>query len=151
MKIYQKELIGIDLPWDKIGMGIGIIILLFAGWILFNSSTGNVVYATLGKNPISLIKDDATILHVKLTNPTNESVSNIVVLTETTGTNQLSVFPQQKTISQLGPQESREMEFNVVPLDPENNPFLPGTYRIDVRTTLNNTIYQTSVFLNVEK
>lgn len=150
MKIYQGGSLG-DLPLDKIG--IGILVIIVAG-ILVMSIQGTVyapLSATLIQNPVSLSKNESTVLHVGLTNPSANPQTNVIVSTQTLGTTQLSIYPQKQTVSTLGPQETRELDFLIVPIDAESKPFLPGNYRIDIQTEIEGKKYPVSVFLTVTK
>ncbi|MEK6902474.1 MAG: hypothetical protein AABX02_02710 [archaeon] len=152
MKVYNRNPLGIDLPpLESLVVPIIVVLLLVGGVLLFSNSTQTGLSARLIQNPIFLSANDSTILEVVLTNPTSATLSNIVLKTETLGSNQLSVYPAQQTIQSLGPNETRKLEFLVEPIDTPTSPFLPGNYRIDVKTMIQGQAYQTNVILTVEK
>ena len=152
MKVYNKNPLGIELPpLDNLVLPIIILLVFIGGFLIFSNATQTGLSARLIANPIFLSTNDSTILEVVLTNPTSTTLSNIVIKTETPGSDQLSVYPTQKIIQSLGPNETRKLEFLVAPIDTQTTPFLPGNYRIDVKTTIQGQAYQTNVILNVEK
>ncbi len=152
MKIYHQNPLDMRIgPLPETGKIIlAIVIIATVFWIASGAATP-VLNAQLEQNPLHLSTNDSTILQVLLTNPASTPQSNVKVTISTPGTTQLSVYPRTQTISRLGPQETRKLEFLIAPLNTPSNPFLPGTYRMDISTTLNNQTYLTSVFVNVEK
>jgi uncharacterized membrane protein len=151
MKIYQKNILGMDITTDKLLLAIAVLLVIGLILVLGTNSLNTTLSAHLTQNPASLSANDSSILQVTLTNPVNTPINNLTITAQTPGSTQLSVYPKKQTISTLGPQERREMEFLVVPIDTTNNPFLPGTYRIDLQTTIEGKSYTNSVFLTVEK
>ena len=152
MKIYNQNPLDLNLGSlqgiGKIILALLLIIGLF--WIL-SGAASPVLQAQLLQNPLHLSANESTILNVQLTNPNSTSVFNVIENITTPGSSQLSVYPVKQTIPMLGPQETRKLEFVVLPVDTKTNPFLPGTYRVDVSTALNEQPYQISVFVQVEK
>ncbi|MEK6970925.1 MAG: hypothetical protein AABW68_04540 [archaeon] len=151
MKIYSHALLG-DIPLEKIGIALlilgGIALLLFLG---LPNGIHSPISATLQPNPISLGKEESALLHVILTNPTNIPQENVKITTQTLGTDQLSLFPAHHTIAALGPQETREVDFLILPMDTEARPFVPGNYRIDIQTIIEGKTYALNVFVTVTK
>lgn len=152
MKIYKSNPLDMDLgPLSGMGKPILAGVVILAIILIASTQTPNVVDAQLMQNPLFLSQNDSTILSVRITNPENMAVSSVVVSLNAPGSTQLSVYPAKQTIQTLGPQETRRLEFLIAPIDAQQTPFLPGTYRVDVSTQINEKKYQTSVFVNVEK
>jgi hypothetical protein len=152
MKIYRGNPLEMDIgpiPRGIKGVLLAaiVIIILFAVY----TQTSNPLNAQLSQNPLSLSANDSTILHVNVTNPLRETIPSVSVSITTPGTKQLSIYPRTQTIQGLGPQEERALEFLVQPVDTKTNPFLPGTYRVDVSTKMNGKDYVTNVFVSVVK
>lgn len=152
MVVYKRGPLGLDLPpLDGLLLPMVVLLILAVLFLAWPSTQPNALSARTLENPLFLSLNDSTILQVMVGNPTNESVSGIVVSAAAVGSNLLSVYPNTQTIPSLGPQESRILEFLVTPIDQSSAPFLPGTYRIDVKTKIANVPYQTSVAVNVQK
>lgn len=150
MKIYSNSALG-DIPLDKIILGVLILVVLGFIVLALQTSISTTISATLTKNPISLGKEESSVLHVVLTNPSSSPQTNVKVSTQTLGTTQLGVYPSSQTIPTLGPQETRELDYLIVPIDAKSNPFIPGNYRLDVEATVEGKKYPTSVFVTVTK
>ncbi len=151
-KIYRRNFLeGIGVPPEVLGFGAALLAIAVILLVLVGIPGGNVVHAELLQNPISLEKNDSSVLHIKITNPLEETVTGVRVYVQTPGTTQLSVYPQEHVIQKLGPRETRELEFVVLPLDTGAAPFLPGEYKIDVMVELKGTHYQRTRTLIVEK
>jgi hypothetical protein len=150
MRIYSNNPLG-DIPLDKIILGVLIIVVVGFIVLALQTSVNTTLSAKLTKNPISLGKEESSVLHVVLTNPSSSPQSNVKVTTQTLGTTQLGVYPSAQTIPTLGPQETRELDFLIVPIDAPSNPFIPGNYRLDVEASVEGKKYPVSVFVTVTK
>lgn len=155
MKLYQRSLPGselvsslIDGKWIPFVLG-GLLIILIG--LLLTSGVGNPLALSFSKNPISLAQNDSTILEVEITNPGNEAAFGIVIAPQVINQEQLRISPESQTISSLGAQETRKLQFLVLPLNPDSNPFFPGNYRIDVKAEMNGKTYANYLFLEIEK
>lgn len=152
MKVYNRNPLGIDLPpLDNLVVPIVILLIIVGAIAFFSGATQTGLSARLITNPVFLSGNDSTILEVVMNNPSTTTLSNIVLKVETPGSNQLGVYPAQQVIQSLGPNETRKLEFLISPIDTQTKPFLPGNYRIDVKTTIQGQAYQTNVVLTVEK
>lgn len=152
MKVYQSNPLDIDLgPLSGVAKPLLATVVLAILVLVFTMQTFNALHAELKQNPLSLSANDSTMLEVLVTNPANTSVSNIVVSLAAPGSEQLSLYPTQRTIQTLGPQETRKLEFLISPVDAASTPFFPGTYRVDVSAKIGEKTHQTSVFVRVEK
>lgn len=149
MAVYRKGILPEDLPLPHILAGIVVLVALL---LFLNLSTVTIpLSAELGKNPLHLAQNDSTILRVTVWCPCSVAQQNVLVTADAPAAPQLSVYPKQQTISSLGPNESRTLEFLVTPIDTETTPFLPGKYTIQVKMTLNGQNYELPVSVNVEK
>ncbi len=152
MKIYKSNPLDLDLgPLSGIFKPAAAIVVVLVILLLLTTQANTVLHARLVQNPISLTNNDSTMLYVGVVNPENSTVNNVVVSLTAPGSTQLSLYPAKQTISTLGPQEERKLEFLISPIDAGSTPFLPGTYRVDITTQIAGKNYLTSVFVNVEK
>lgn len=152
MKIYKKNPLDMDLgPLAGLVKPALIVLVLIVVFLVITTQTSNALHARLAQNPLSLSKNDSTMMYVVVLNPENVAVNNVVVSLNAPGSKQLSLYPTQQTIQTLGPQEERKLEFLVSPVDASTSPFLPGSYRIDISAKIGEKNYHTSVFVNVEK
>ncbi len=152
MKVYNHNPLGIESPpLDNWIIPLIILLLIVGIYVAVYGANPNPVSARLLKPTIRLSTNESTILHVFVTNPFPETQSNIPVNVDAPGSTKISIHPKTQTIDTLGSNESRKLEFAVVPIDEKTSPFLPGTYKIDVSVKMNNQTYQTRTFIEVEK
>ncbi|MDP2666138.1 MAG: hypothetical protein Q8P05_01395 [Candidatus Diapherotrites archaeon] len=155
MKLYQKQLPGWEIvsalkdgKW--IPLALGIVLLVLIGALLLDGATQPIALS-FSKNPVSLSQNESTVLEVTISNPTGQPTYGLVIRPTVIDQEQVSISPEQQTISSLGAQEKRKLQFLVLPLNPTSHPFLPGSYRIEVSVGMNEQSYSQAIFLNVEK
>lgn len=153
MKIYKRNPLEMDLGGieNYLIPLLGIIVVLLLAWVLFGSGSTQVLSTQLIQNPISLSANDSTILRVHVFNPTAQMAQNTIVQVQAPSAPQLSISPKQQTIPLLGSNETRALEFLILPLDTASNPFTPGIYVIQVSTQLNGIAYQNQVQISIAK
>ena len=153
MKIYKRNPLDLDLGGleDYLLPALGVLVILLVLFLLMGNGNNSVLSAQLMKNPLSLSANDSTILQVHVTNPTGEMAQNVVVQVTAPSAPQLSISPKSQTIPLLGSNESRTLDFLILPVDAASNPFTPGSYQIQVKTQMNGTPYQTGLQINIVK
>jgi hypothetical protein len=153
MRVYKRNPLDIDLGGMEgwiVPLIAGIIIIVLVLLLLGNVSAP-VLSATLAHNPISLAANESTILQVQVSNPTAQMGQNLIVQVSAPSAPQLSLTPSKQTIAFLGTNETRNLEFLVIPIDGQATPFTPGTYTILISTQLNGKPYQLQVPVTISK
>ncbi len=153
MKVYKRNPLDMDLGGIE-GLllpALGVLVVLFLAFLLIGGTNANVLSARLVQNPLSLSANDSTILQVHVYNPTAQMAQDMVVQVNAPSAPLLSISPKRQTIPFLGGDETRTLEFLVLPVDASGNPFTPGSYVITISTQLNGKPYDTQVQVNVVK
>lgn len=153
MKVYKRNPLDLDLGGLE-GLllpALGVLVVLFIVLLLLGGSTSGVISARLIHNPLSLSANDSTILQVQVFNPTSQMAQDMVVQVNAPSAPLLSITPKRQTIPFLGSNETRTLEFLVLPVDAASNPFTPGSYVITVSTQLHGKPYETQLQVQVVK
>ncbi|QQR92347.1 MAG: hypothetical protein IPJ89_04290 [Candidatus Iainarchaeum archaeon] len=153
MKVYKRNPLDMDLAGIE-GLllpALGVLILLFLAFLFLGGSSPNVVTARLVQNPLSLSANDSTVLQVQVSNPTSQMAQDMIVQVTAPSAPKLSITPKRQTIPFLGSNETRTLEFLVLPVDAASDPFTPGSYSITISTQLQGEPYTTQVKVQVVK
>ncbi|MFH0955074.1 MAG: hypothetical protein V1777_03135 [Candidatus Micrarchaeota archaeon] len=154
MGIYDTLNVDIDIQtfkWPLIALVI-IIVLVAIGSVLFGAFRPDPLELTLD-GPIDLsvqangyAKKPISELTVKLNNPVSGPVQNVSVFVEPQDPKSILVFQSPQTVPILD--KSRTLSFTLRPNPIQN--VLPGTYIINVTTTINGKQYAKSIELSIQ-
>jgi len=149
MGLYDEGLKSYLVKW-KVPLAIALIVVI-ALLVLFFVPLGD--FSLIAANPLSLsfnkskvASSESALLYVTLSNSLGKDLNSITVNAKAVDEKNIEVFPKTRFVVTLGLNETRVLEFSVMP----KKEALKGSYSIEITALIEGKIFTKRINLEIE-
>ena len=149
MGIYEKQPLNLGrvMAYKKvILLVVAVVVIAVLAYVILSSFQPTTIKTGFSKNPLA-ISDRETTLSVYIANTTGSDAGEVFVDVRPVDIKTLTITPARQTITLLGAEENRKLDYRVSVNQGET--VYPGNYTITVKAIINQDVFEEEFILTL--